>query len=224
MNSEERIVLEVIRQRLADLGEARAPQLRQIRREFSKRIAKSPPEAVLALALALLEKPESGYRFMAYELVNKHRATLQSLNAEALAQLSAGMNSWGAVDTFGSYLSGPAWREGQITDELVRSWTRSNDRWWRRAALVSTVTLNNKARGGSGDSERTLQVCDLLASDRDDMVYKALSWALRELVKHDRDGVRDFLRRHEDVLVARVKREVTNKLKTGLKNPKSSKR
>jgi 3-methyladenine DNA glycosylase AlkD len=55
--------------------------------------------------------------------------------------------------------------------------------------------------------------------DRDDMVVKAMSWALRELVAHDPDAVRAFLSAHDDVLAARVKREVTNKLETGLKNP-----
>ena len=223
MDPEVKAVREDIRQRLTDLGKAPYADVRRVRREFSRRIAKTSPGNVLALALSLLEHPEPRSRFMAYELINKHRATLRSLDAEALVQLSSGMDSWEAVDTFGSYLSGPAWRERQIPDALVHSWTRSKDRWWRRAALVSTVSLNNKSRGGSGDPQRTLQVCDMLASDRDDMVYKALSWALRELVKHDEEGVTDFLKRHDDVLAARVRREVTNKLKTGLKNPKASK-
>jgi 3-methyladenine DNA glycosylase AlkD len=51
------------------------------------------------------------------------------------------------------------------------------------------------------------------------MVVKALSWALRQLVVHDRDAVWSFLKEHDDVLAARVKREVRNKLTTGLKNP-----
>lgn len=47
-----------------------------------------------------------------------------------------------------------------------------------------------------------------------------LSWALRALVVHDPEAVEAFLVEHEDVLAARVKREVRNKLTTGLKNPK----
>jgi 3-methyladenine DNA glycosylase AlkD len=54
------------------------------------------------------------------------------------------------------------------------------------------------------------------------MVVKALSWALRELIPHDPDAVRNFLSQHEEVLAARVKREVRNKLTTGLKNPKAA--
>jgi 3-methyladenine DNA glycosylase AlkD len=84
---------------------------------------------------------------------------------------------------------------------------------------VSTVALNVRSRGGTGDVPRTLAVCRLLVDDDDDMVVKAMSWALRELVVHDPDAVRAFLRAHGDALAARVKREVTNKLRTGLKNP-----
>ncbi len=47
-----------------------------------------------------------------------------------------------------------------------------------------------------------------------------MSWALRELVVHDSDAVIKFLSEHADILAARVKREVRNKLETGLKNPK----
>jgi 3-methyladenine DNA glycosylase AlkD len=62
-------------------------------------------------------------------------------------------------------------------------------------------------------------VCRLLVADHEDMVVKALSWALRELVVHDPQAVGAFLEEHEGVLAARVKREVRNKLMTGLKNP-----
>jgi 3-methyladenine DNA glycosylase AlkD len=60
----------------------------------------------------------------------------------------------------------------------------------------------------------------LLAADHEDMVVKALSWALRALAVHDPAAVRAFLEENEVVLAARVKREVRNKLRTGLKNPK----
>ena len=56
----------------------------------------------------------------------------------------------------------------------MTGWARSPDRWLRRSALVATV-------GAKAEAARTLAVCAGLAADRDDMVVKALSWALREL-------------------------------------------
>ncbi len=86
--------------------------------------------------------------------------------------------------------------------------------------MVSTVALNVKASGGTGDTDRTLAVCRILIDDHDDMVVKALSWALRALVPHDPEAVQGFLTEYEECLAARVKREVKNKLTTGLKNPR----
>jgi 3-methyladenine DNA glycosylase AlkD len=60
----------------------------------------------------------------------------------------------------------------------------------------------------------------MLVDDHEDMIVKAMSWALRELVVHDPDAVWAFLREHDDRLGARAKREVRNKLTTGLKNPR----
>lgn len=193
--------------------------LRAVRRAFSRRLQEASPEQMLALAHALIDTGSRRNRWFAYELIHDHRPTLHSLDAAQLEQLGEGMASWDQVDTFAPYLSGVAWRRGQIGDATIHRWAASPDRWWRRAALVSTVALNVRARGGRGDVPRTLAVCERLVDDRDDMVVKALSWALRAAVEHDREAVEAFLAAHDDRLAARVRREVRNKLATGLKNP-----
>ena len=206
--------------RMRAMASLRTADIRALRREFSKRITRASSMEVLELALLLLDRGTIAYRFLAYELVCHHRLALQSLGTKELAQLGRGLDSWGAVDMFGCYLSGPAWRERQVPDSVIHRWARSRDRWWRRAALVSTVPLNNKARGGTGDSSRTLEVCRILARDRDDMVVKALSWALRALAIRDPKAVAEFLESHKGIVAARVTRETQNKLSTGLKNPR----
>ena len=84
-------------------------------------------------------------------------------------------------------------------------------------ALVTTTGLNARSRGGRGDTDRTLTLCAALVADRDDMVVKAMSWALRDLIWHDAEAVRRFVEEHD--VAPRVRREVTNKLETGLKHP-----
>jgi 3-methyladenine DNA glycosylase AlkD len=197
--------------------DGRAPNVRPIIREYSRLIKNVDPDQVLGLVFRL--KDEYGLRWIGAELINKNKAALRSLDSTTLERLGQGIDSWGTVDTFSVYLAGPAWRERQVPDSLIKGWARSDSRWWRRAALASTVALNSKARGGSGDASRTVDLCRMLVDDRDDMVVKALSWALRELAKRDPDAAQRFLDEHEDALASRVKREVRNKLITGLKNP-----
>ena len=215
------VLLDELDARLAALPRpaATAP-LRRLRREYSRRLAKAAPRQVLAVAHGLLERGGLARRFVAYELVHVHRATLASLRMRELQRLGRGLDGWGPVDAFACYLAGPAWRERQVADAAIHRWARARDRWWRRAALVSTVPLNSKARGGSGDARRTLAACRLLVDDRDDMVVKAMSWALRELAKRDPRVVRRFLLTYRSRLAPRVLREVGNKLATGLKNPR----
>ena len=194
------------------------PNERAVRRKYSQMLKQANPEFILDVARILLKN--HGYRGLAYELIENHRAAFQRIGEAEVEELGQGINSWWSVDSFARTLAGPVWLRGQVSDELIGRWAHSEDRWWRRAALVSTVALNVRSYGGRGDVGRTLGVCRLLVGDHDDMVVKAMSWALRELVVHDADAVAEFLSAHEDVLAARVKREVRNKLTTGLKNPR----
>ena len=212
-------VVAEIRGELRALASPSTAEIREVRQRFSRRLAAASAADVVAVALALVDVPGFAHRFVGYELVAYHRAALASLGEAELETLARGMDSWEKVDTFGCYLAGPAWREGQVPDGVVHAWARSPDRWLRRAALVCTVALNIRARGGRGDAPRTLQVCEMLLRDRDDMVVKAMSWALRALSTQDRAAAADFLARHRAELAPRVVRELTNKLQTGLKNP-----
>ena len=205
------------RGRIDELPVRKVPLIRPVRREFSKRIARAEPPQVLELARHMIALDLRGW---AYEVVHFHRPTLRGLDAAAIESIGEGISDWAAVDTLGAQLAGPAWVNGQVKDEDVHRWARSTDRWWRRTALVATTGLNVKTRGGEGDAARTLAVCEMLAADHDDMIVKAMSWALRELVPWDSSAVERFLSEHEDQLAARVKREVRNKLRTGLKNPR----
>ena len=195
-----------------------APGIRAIRRDYSRKLKQADPEFILNLARDLLVT--HGHRWVAYELLQNHKDILNCIGPIELEELGQGINSWSSVDSFARTLSGPAWLKREELDGLIYKWGQSKDRWWRRAALVSTVALNKRSKGGGGDIPRTLNVCRMLANDHDDTVVKAMSWALRELVVHDQKAVQEFLSEQDDVLAARVKREVNNKLTSGLKNPR----
>ena len=207
---------EQIAGRVRALPRSDTRSLRALRREYSRSLRDASPALIIALAPALARS--AIHRFFSDELIANHKGAINLLGAKEVLALGAGISSWDQVDSFALNIAGPAWRRGQISDEVVLSWTESPDRWWRRAALVSTVALNSKARGGSGDPRRTLLVCERLVADRDDMVVKALSWALRALAAFDAAAVRGFLVAHRSELAARVVRETESKLNSGVKS------
>lgn len=198
---------------------ASVPDLRAVVRAFSRELKAARPRAVLDLALTLARRRTAEGRQVGYELVARRADVMALLTPALVRRLGRGNDNWASVDGFATHVAGRAWREGRVPDREVLGWARSADRWWRRTALASTVALNVAARGGTGDTRRTLLICREFARERDPMLAKALSWALRALAAHDPAAVRAFLSRHDRTLPALVRREVTTKLDTGRKAP-----
>jgi 3-methyladenine DNA glycosylase AlkD len=191
--------------------------LRCQEKDLLRRLRDAPADQVLELAKKLVGSGVLEAQRVAYEILDRHQAAAASLELADIEALAVGLDNWVSVDSFAGLVAGPAWREGRVPDDVVHGWARSRDRWWRRVAVVCTVALNQKARGGAGDPDRTLAVCRMVAEDHDEMVTKSLSWALRELAKRDAAPVGQFLAEHDEVLAARVKREVRRKIETGRK-------
>lgn len=126
------------------------------------------------------------------------------------------MDNWVSVDNYGVYLLGYLWQKKRISDDKIKALASSDNMWQRRSALA--VSLNQKARGGQGDAKRTLEICQLLITDREDMIIKALSWALRGLAKREPQAVMDFINTNNALLALKVRREVKHKLEKGTKN------
>ena len=152
--------------------------IRALRRDYSRRLKSASSAYVWEFVLALQPilrrgtPQRAGLRWVVCVFVADHRTAFESVDADRLEGLGAGMQSWDEVDAFARILAGPAWLHGLVSDDTIYSWARSPDLWWRRAALVSTVALNMRSQGGTGDMVRTLAVCELLAGDREVMVQK----------------------------------------------------
>lgn len=192
-----------------------SPKLRGLLKDWGKTLRGESPKTVIALTSALVKSKTLEGRMAGYLLLHGHKNAMAALDLKTVLGLGEGIDNWISVDTFAELIAGMAWRGGILSDETIHQWTRSDDRWWRRASVVATVSLNKKARGATGDSPRTLEVCALVAKDHDDMVVKALSWALRELSKREPESVLAFLDEHGDDLHPRVQRECARRSKRG---------
>ena len=93
------------------------PSIRTVRRRYSQRLKTASREYVLDLAKELLT--HFGYRWVAYELIHHHEETFRGLAEADLEEFGRGMDSWWSVDAFARILSGPAWLNGQVSDEVI---------------------------------------------------------------------------------------------------------
>lgn len=217
-NDERRIAtLNYFPSAMENLGVA-VPDIRKVLRMTRTALRADSDAELLSVAYAIIDENTLEGRQLAYELIASRKSLLYALKRTDVRRLGLGMDNWASVDVFSCEIAGQLWRERVLSDAEIARWSRSRDRWWRRAALASTIPLNLASRGGSGDVERTMAVCTALATDSEPMVAKALSWALRSLIPVSRSAVENFLADHDDRVAARVRREVRNKLDSGRKN------
>jgi 3-methyladenine DNA glycosylase AlkD len=196
----------------------RNPEMKKLIKVWWVEIKVWSPEDLLAFAKELVKTRILECNMIACELLWKNKNALRLIRLNDIGELGQNIDNWVSVDMLSVMISGWAWRENQISDDDVLNWLESGNRWWRRTAVVSTVALNLRSRGGTGDAKRTLLVCEKVVDERDDMIVKALSWALRELSKSDKPAVEQFMLKYNSRLANKVKREVYTKLETGRKN------
>jgi 3-methyladenine DNA glycosylase AlkD len=194
------------------------PNLRIISMELKENTKTLTGREKIELAIQLVNTGIFECQLMAFEYVRMDKQACAELKEKDLDALAKNMDNWGSVDSYSVYLSGYSWREGIISIDKIKSYWHSDDFWIRRIALVSTVALNLKSQGGTGDISRTLEICELAVDDHHDMINKALSWALREVSKREKKPVEEFIRKYENRLSKRVLREVRHKLEKGTKN------
>ena len=155
---------------------------------------------------------------LAFEYIGNDKNISSKLNENDIDELEINLDNWLSVDYFGALIVGNSWRNKNITIEKVKSYLGSKNFWIRRIAIVATVSLNQKARGGKGDAFQTLEICKHVVNDHEDMIIKALSWSLRELAKVEKQPVLEFIDKYKDQLHKKVLREVSNKIESGKKN------
>ena len=132
----------------------------------------------IALCKELVKRDIYECQFVAYELIGRNKKLLNSLNYQDLIDLWRNLDNWASVDHYTVGIYGVLWGMGVVKDQHIEKLLKSDNFWDRRVAVVSTVALNLKSRGGTGDTPRTLAVCEKVVNDREDLIRKALSWHL----------------------------------------------
>ena len=195
-----------------------SPQMREVIKAVRSRFASWKEEEWISLCKVLVLEDIFECQVIAYELIAKDKKLLSSLSYDDLIALWRNLDNWASVDHFTVGIYGVLWGRGVVQDYHIEKLLKSPNFWDRRVAVVSTVALNLKSRGGKGDTPRTLAVCERVVDERQPMIWKALSWALRELSKRDKAAVWDFLEKHEQKMSKQAVREITHKLEFGTKN------
>lgn len=199
----------------------RVPQLRDIARAWGRAHQQIAHDDLVALVDSLWNGESREERMLFTYLLEHYKHLVPDLTRAQFERWRRGLDNWEMTDGLGWVmalwlLADPDTRLDYLGDLIA-----DEDVWSRRLALVATTPIN---RGHTGFTipDLTLELVDRVKEERHPMITKAVSWALREMIKTHPDRVAAYLEENREVLAAHVVREVNNKLRTGLKRGKAN--
>ncbi|HEX5227975.1 MAG TPA: DNA alkylation repair protein [Bryobacteraceae bacterium] len=99
------------------------------------------------------------------------------------------VTNWANCDGVSTWLVAACIQNRPGLADRLHAWTKSKNRWKRRAAAVSFIYEARRGR----QTETILHICDLLLADPDDMVQKGVGWLLKETYPKKPREVLEFL-------------------------------
>ncbi len=99
------------------------------------------------------------------------------------------INNWASCDTFCNHTMGDFLTKFPQYISKLKEWTKSENRWVRRASAVSLIV---PARNGKFKDD-VFEIADLLLLDSDDMVQKGYGWLLKVTCNKYEEDVYDYV-------------------------------
>mgnify|MGYP001281212669 CR=1 FL=1 len=98
------------------------------------------------------------------------------------------INNWDLVDLSAHYILGRAIADDIQPISILDKLTNSPILWERRIAIISTMYFISQ-----GDINPSLNIAQILLTDTEDLIHKAVGWTLREAWKKSPKVVEQFL-------------------------------
>lgn len=157
------------------------PVFREIMKHFKPKILQLPLPERKKLALQLIKK---GIGELGHAGIVVLTLSVDELRPKDLSFIDMFMNyfcSWTHVDHLCSELLSPLLvkYEKQVI-RYCRKWSKSKNRWKRRASIV--VFTRSVAFSGKY-TDYTIELCEMLKWDNEDIVRKGVGWALKDTLR-----------------------------------------
>jgi 3-methyladenine DNA glycosylase AlkD len=148
--------------------------------------------SAMAFADALMADRYLEVKSVGIEVVARYRRQFEPrLLSRWKRWLSANHSTnWATTDTICGMLIGPLLVQHPNLAFHMRAWSKDRNMWVRRASIVGLLPLV-RARG---DIDHVYEIANRLHADPNDLIHKAVGWALREAGKIDSKRLERYLR------------------------------
>jgi 3-methyladenine DNA glycosylase AlkD len=128
------------------------------------------------------------------------------------------MTGWAEIDSLctGKHLAKDIPAHWSSWEKVIQTFAKSKSISKRRASIVLLCSPSSQVKDDRLASKAFRNI-NLIKSEKDVLITKAISWVLRSMVKHYSEEVKEFIENNKETLPKIAIRETLTKLKTGTK-------
>ena len=168
-----------------------------IAKKYWKQVKNRPKPEIFSLCEDLYR---SGYLEESFIVSSWAHALSERFEPEDMAifryWIATYITNWASCDGFCNHAMGDfIERYPEYTNELKR-WTKSENRWMRRAAAVSLIVPAKRGKF----LEDAIEIAGLLLTDSDDLVQKGYGWLLKEASRKHREEIFAYVMKNKKLM------------------------
>lgn len=208
------------KEKLKDRYGIKTSIIRKISNQTFREIKDHPKKEIFIYCEQLLESNDRYETSIAFEWALKLKGQYGLSDFTRFESwLKKHVNSWASCDHLcGGALGHLIFQFPELVTK-TKKWTRSKNRWLRRASAVCLIISGRNRQL----LDEILNTADILLTDEDDMVQKGYGWMLKEasnqfpeeifeyVMKHKRDMPRTALRYSIEKIPPKMKKEAMKK-------------
>lgn len=164
------------------------PEQRQIAKQY---LNLPLQEIQILLNNKIHEQRLTALHILVYQFVKTDEKTRKKIYHFYLKNTKR-INNWDLVDTSARDIIGEYLITRPLERKILYHLVKSKNLWERRIAIIASFAFIRQ-----NDFADTLKLSELLLSDKEDLMHKAVGWMLREVGKRDITILTMFLQKHK---------------------------
>jgi len=193
----------------------KAADVIKLANKYFKEIKKKDKKEIFTLCEQLFKSDYSEEAFIAAEWAYRlHDSYIPADFKTFETWINKYINNWAKCDTLCNHAIGSFIDKYPGFIENLKGWTKSENRWVKRAAAVSLIL---PARNGKFLDD-IFEIADNLLLDEDDLVQKGYGWMLKEASRNHQGEVFDYVMNHKKNMPRTALRYAIEKMPQDLKS------
>jgi len=176
----------------------RTPIVRKIAKTYFKEVKPLGKKKVFELCEQLLANKYTEEATVAIQWAGALKPEFEEKDFKIFENwLKKYIDNWGKTDDFCLHVIHPLIEKYPLLVEKVKPWTRSKNRWLRRASAVSFITTSGQYYTTGQNLKDVFYVALALLKDEDDLVQKGYGWMLKAASVTNPKKVFEFVMEHK---------------------------